>query len=117
MYPPARGGIDCCASPRRALGVANFKPIPIRVWSRELHAAAHAWTSIGATVAVSVIGGRALDETGEDGMDDGRSTRVWARLETSVTDVRLANKLELLGKVVAGAVGGRLRWKWGRLCL
>lgn len=56
-------------------------------------------------MAVCVSGGRALDETGEDGMDDGGSTRVWARLETSVTEVGLANEIELLGKEVARVVG------------
>lgn len=56
-------------------------------------------------MAVAVNGGRTVDETGEDGIDDGFSIRVWARLETSITDVGLANEIELLGKVVAGAVG------------
>ena len=56
-------------------------------------------------MAVAVSGGRAVDETREDSMDDGVSTRIWARLETSVTDVGLANEIELLGKVVAAAVG------------
>ena len=57
-------------------------------------------------MAVAVNGGRTVDETGEDGIDDGFSIRVWARLETSITDVGLANEIELLGKVVTGAVGG-----------
>lgn len=99
MHLLACGAINYyCAIPRCALGVVNLKPKSICVWCGELHAAVHAWTSIGAIVAVAVNGGRAVDETGEDGMDDGFSIRVWAGLETSVTDVRLANEIELLGK-------------------
>ena len=57
-------------------------------------------------MAVAVSCGSARDETGEDSMDDGGSTRVWAGLETSITDLGRVNETELLGKVVAGAVGG-----------
>lgn len=40
-------------------------------------------------------------------MNDGVSIRVvWARLETSVANVGLANEIELLSKVVASTVGG-----------
>jgi hypothetical protein len=61
-------------------------------------------------MAVVVGGGRAFDEAGEDGMDDGVciavAARVGARLETSVADVGLAIELELLSKEVAGFMGG-----------
>ena len=61
-------------------------------------------------MAVAVSGGRALDEAGEDGMDDGVyiavAFRVRARLEAGVADVGLADEAELLGKIVASLVGG-----------
>jgi hypothetical protein len=45
-------------------------------------------------------------------MDDWGAARVGARLETSVTNVRLASKIELLGKIVAGFVGGVCDEEW-----
>jgi len=39
-------------------------------------------------------------------MNHGVSIRIWARLEASVTNVGLANEIELLSKVVARTVRG-----------
>ena len=84
----------------------NLNLIHICIGSEEVNAAAHAWTTVSAIVTVAVIGGRALDEAVEDGMDNGFAARVGARLETSVADVGLAIETKLLGKEVAGFVGG-----------
>ena len=45
-------------------------------------------------------------------MDDRFAARVGARLETSVTDVGLAIKIELLSEIVAGSVGGVCDGEW-----
>ena len=58
--------------------------------------------------------GSAINEAGECGMDDGIEIRVGARLETSVTDIGLANEIELLGKIIAGFVGGICDGEWER---
>jgi hypothetical protein len=112
MYALSRGGINHCPIPRRAFGIENHDLIRISVRCRELHGAAYAWTTVSARGAVVVGGGSATDEAGEGGMGDGVSTRVGARLETSVTDVLLAIEIELLGKIVASFVGGVCDGEW-----
>jgi hypothetical protein len=78
----------------------------VRKGRSEIHFTDYSWTTVGARPAVAVVGGRAIDEAGEDGMD-GRVviSVVGARLETSVTGVRLANEINLLSKIVAGLMG------------
>jgi len=111
MYALARG-INHCPFPRRPFGIENHKLIRICVRCGELHGATYAWTTVSARAAVAVGGGSATDEAGEDGMDDRPAARVGARLETSVTDVGLAIKIELLGKIVASFVGGVCDGEW-----
>jgi hypothetical protein len=106
------GSINRCAIPRRAFGVENHKLIRISVRCGELHGAAYTWTAVSARGAVAVGGGSAIDEAGEGGMDHRVAARVGARLETSVTNVGLAIKAELLGKIVASFVGGVCDGEW-----
>lgn len=60
-----------------------------------------------------VASGGTTDEAGEYSLDDGAAiNRVGARLETSVTDTGLAIEIELLGKIIAGFVGGVCDGEW-----
>jgi hypothetical protein len=96
------------------LGIDDHYLICICVRCGEFHGAAHAGTTVSTRFAVLVASGGTTDEAGEYSLDDGAAiNRVGARLETSVTDTGLAIEIELLGKIIAGFVGGRLRWRMG----
>ena len=63
-------------------------------------------------MAVFVDCGSATDEAAESSMDNGFAIRIGARLETGVTDIGLAIEIELLGKIIAGFVGGVCDGEW-----
>jgi len=112
MYALSRCGINHCTIPRRALGITNHKLIRICVRRGKLHGAAYAWTTVSARVTITISGGSPTDEAGEHGMDDRVAVGVRARLETSITNVGLAIKIELLSKIVAGFVRGVRDGEW-----
>jgi hypothetical protein len=113
MYPPAFGGIDYCPTPCAALGIDDLNLICICVRCGEFHGAAYAGTAVSTWFAVWVAGGGASDEAGECSMYDGVAYKVvGARLETSVSDIGLAIEHELLGKIIAGFVGGICDGEW-----
>ena len=114
MYPHARGGINYRPSPCVAINIDDLNPISICVRCGEFHSAAYAGTTVSTVMAVRVAMGRAINEVGECGTDDGIVIRVGARLETSVTDIGLANEIELLDKIITGFVGGVCDGEWER---
>lgn len=114
MYPQTRGAFNYRPTPCVATSIDDLNPKFICVRCDEIHSAAYAGTTVSTVMAVRVVMGSAIDEAGECGMDDGIAIRVGARLETSVTDIRLANEVELLGKIIAGSVGGVCDGEWER---
>lgn len=112
MYPPARGGINHRSFPCGVSGIDDLYLISIFVQCGEFHGAAYAWTAVSTGMAVSVNSGSAVDKAAESSMDDGVAIRIGARLETSVADIGLAIEIELLGKIIAGLVGGVCDGEW-----
>ena len=114
MCSLARSGINYRTSPCSAFGIDDLYLISIFVQCGEFHGAAYAWTAVSTGMAVFVDCGSATDEAAESSMDGGFAIRIGARLETGVTDIGLAIEVELLGKIIAGFVGGVCDGEWER---
>lgn len=95
------------ALPGGALGVLDVEVVGRGVRGFELDGAADTGAAVGALVAVRVVGGGAVLEGGESGVDDGGAVLgVLAGLQASVADVLDAHEGELLGEIVARLVLG-----------
>jgi len=112
MYPLARGGVNYRPPPFATFRIADLNPKTICVRCGEIHGAAHAWTTVSPGLAVWVVSGSPTDEAGEYSMDNGFAVRVGAGLKTSITDIGLAIKIELLGKKIASFMGGVRDGEW-----
>lgn len=104
MSPLSSHRINQSSTPGGSSGVLNLQQVSIGVDAIKLHGTADTRTAVSAITAVAIAGGSSIDEAGEHGMDHGFRARVFARLETGVANVVLADKIELLGEVVAGDV-------------
>ena len=106
MDPPPCNRINRRPTPRRALGIANFKIIRVCICSSKNRSAANAWTAVGAGgTVVRIIEGAAIDKGGEDSTYERSSVAgivLW--LQTGVADT-LSTEIELLGEVVAMFMG------------
>lgn len=114
MYPAAcSGNINYRPTPTVALRIDDLDLKTVCIRCGEFHGAAYARTTISTEVAVWAVRGVGVsDETAEYSMDDRVAFSVGARLETSVTDIRLAIEVELLDKKIAGFMGGVYNGEW-----